>query len=49
VAPKLTPEEVVTLTVLKHKGQPNTQIAQGRMCAVASRWTSSGASSEGVP
>jgi transposase len=28
VAPKLTPEERVTLAVLKRKGQPNTQIAQ---------------------
>lgn len=28
MAPKLTPEERVTLAVLKRKGQPNTQIAQ---------------------
>ena len=28
MAPKLTPEEVVTLQVLKRKGQSNTQIAQ---------------------
>jgi len=28
MAPKLTPEEIVTLTVLKRKGQSNTQIAQ---------------------
>jgi transposase len=28
MAPKLTPEEVVTLLVLKHKGQSNAQIAQ---------------------
>jgi transposase len=28
MAPKLTPEEVVTLQVLKRNGQPNTQIAQ---------------------
>jgi transposase len=28
MAPKLTPEEIVTLKVLKHKGQSNVQIAQ---------------------
>jgi transposase len=28
MAPKLRPEEIVTLSVLKSKGQPNTQIAQ---------------------
>src|SRR5579883_3508189 len=28
MAPKLKPEEIVTLMVLKHKGQSNTQIAQ---------------------
>src|SRR5262249_5334243 len=28
MAPKLTPEEIVALTVLKRKGQSNTQIAQ---------------------
>lgn len=28
MAPKLTPEEIVTLSVLKRKGQANTQIAQ---------------------
>jgi transposase len=28
MAPKLKPEEIVTLLVLKHKGQSNTQIAQ---------------------
>ena len=28
MAPKLTPEEIVTLTVLKRKGQSHTQIAQ---------------------
>ncbi len=28
MAPKLTPEERVTLVVLKHKGQSNTRIAQ---------------------
>ena len=28
MAPKLTPEEVVTLQVLKRKGQSNAQIAQ---------------------
>ena len=31
MAPKLTPEERVTLAVLKRKGQSNTQIAQVRV------------------